>query len=814
MNKQQLLKTMVMAMGLMASGQLIGQASVGGNFGGPPDYLGWDSNTGLPLRVMNNGNEPIQWFTDSIQRMQLNQADSYIIGSTTFGLQAKDGALGLSPNNSLWSTGPGGPFSRLHLHDGNGLLTAGYRPWMDNGVTFTTNQDHMYVGHKVEDGGDQTAAVIQWADNELSPAGPDVMKFIFTSNFTGGSGPTSNDGREIARMHPTGYLGVGNWQATLFQPDERIDVLDRTIRIRKLIDDYRNDTIAKVVVVDTSGRLHWRPWPTGGGGGGGGSADCDWDLNASQRFVTTAWAPPIGAPADTCPDVRWKTGVGTNWPLYKMHISHRGNSDNGTMPGALRVHYEGEPTGWQYGSHTTLVPHSGYLDRAAAAYNSVQDPRTEGYGSDNRVHLTTSGGNATKVMGTRGRVQTDANTVSEANGARGEVDRMNEANIGASYGVYGASHGIGTGTTGLSHGGYMIATTRSAADSVNTIYGLRAIARIDAPSGRISRSCGVDAISSGYGTAPIGRSYGVKAWAANGKENYGIWAGVPPGINAGPAGSNWAGYFQGKLMVTDSAWVHGNILVTSDASLKTDIEDLQDPLDLVLQLNPKTYSFVADAIPQISLPSGQQIGLLAQEVQDILPVAVGSTVVPASVDTNGVVIHPQQNIRGINYNAIVPLLIGAIKEQNSEIAAQQAQMEALTDQAAANQAASDELEELRNRMDQLEQLLAACCQNPADPRNQMDAPTDGIEENERILRIQPNPFTEQTTIYYQLERSGRMQLMANSSDGKQLRVLEEAHREAAAYQYEWITNDLAPGIYYVTLLLDGEPVVKKAVKVR
>ena len=34
-------------------------------------------------------------------------------------------------------------------------------------------------------------------------------------------------------MHPTGYLGVGNWQATAFQPDERIDVLDRTIRIRK-----------------------------------------------------------------------------------------------------------------------------------------------------------------------------------------------------------------------------------------------------------------------------------------------------------------------------------------------------------------------------------------------------------------------------------------------------------------------------------------------------------------------------------------------------------------------------------------------------
>ncbi len=58
-----------------------------------------------------------------------------------------------------------------------------------------------------------------------------------------------------------------------------------------------------------------------------------------------------------------------------------------------------------------------------------------------------------------------------------------------------------------------------------------------------------------------------------------------------------------------------------------------------------------------------------------------------------------------------------------------------------------------------------------------------------------------------------MQLMANSSDGKQLRVLHEAQMEAGEYQYEWHTADLSAGIYYVTLLLNGEPIVKKAVKV-
>jgi len=37
---------------------------------------------------------------------------------------------------------------------------------------------------------------------------------------------------------------------------------------------------------------------------------------------------------------------------------------------------------------------------------------------------------------------------------------------------------------------------------------------------------------------------------------------------------------------------------------------------------------------------------------------------------------------------------------------------------------------------------------------------------------------------------------------------------AGAHRYEWNTAHLAPGVHYVTLLLDGEHVVKRAVKVR
>ncbi|MCB9163704.1 MAG: hypothetical protein H6592_04575 [Flavobacteriales bacterium] len=90
---------------------------------------------------------------------------------------------------------------------------------------------------------------------------------------------------------------------------------------------------------------------------------------------------------------------------------------------------------------------------------------------------------------------------------------------------------------------------------------------------------------------------------------------------------------------------------------------------------------------------------------------------------------------------------------------------------------------------------------------------DGSLSGSRKLRIQPNPFNERTTVFYTLDRGGRTQLLANSSDGRDLRVLQEANLEAGSYQFEWNTAALAPGMYYVTLLLDGQPVVKRAVKV-
>ena len=131
----------------------------GGNLINTTEWLGADFGSSIPLRIQTRANQPIDFSTANLLRVRLNGNVTGPIGS--FAAQAKNGALGLSPNNTLWTNGPG-PFSRLHLHDGTtSVWSSSYRPWMDNGITFTTNSDLLYIGHKVEPGSDQSSAVIR-----------------------------------------------------------------------------------------------------------------------------------------------------------------------------------------------------------------------------------------------------------------------------------------------------------------------------------------------------------------------------------------------------------------------------------------------------------------------------------------------------------------------------------------------------------------------------------------------------------------------------------------------------------------------------
>ncbi|MCW5897971.1 MAG: hypothetical protein KIT10_01785 [Flavobacteriales bacterium] len=148
MRTNDFLKHLILGALLLTTGKVAGQVTTANNVANAgTDFLGWDNTfpaNNFPLRVRHDLNQPIEFYTHNIQRMRLNHTVTYTLGS--FATPAADGYLGLSPNNSLWPTNKG-PFSRLHLHDGSSSpLEQVYRPWMDNGITFTGNRDQRSVG--------------------------------------------------------------------------------------------------------------------------------------------------------------------------------------------------------------------------------------------------------------------------------------------------------------------------------------------------------------------------------------------------------------------------------------------------------------------------------------------------------------------------------------------------------------------------------------------------------------------------------------------------------------------------------------------
>jgi hypothetical protein len=664
----------------------------------------------------NTDGVPINFRTNNLLRMRLNNTMSYTIGSYT--LQPKNGAVGLSPNNTLWVNGPG-PFSRLHLHDGTtSVLQSPYRPWMDNGISFTTNSDQMYIGHKVETGSDQTSAVIQWGDNDAPAAGPDVLKFLFMGGFTGGSfGVGGLNGRELGRFHPQGFLGLGDFQSVSLQPTERLDLLTGRLRIRALPTDPAANQLTKVLVVDDVnpftgefGVVKWRDISTIGGGGN--ACASGWSLNGNNAVTAFNGNPCPPQAVD-------RVGIGATFPLLgKLHVEHANTSSTGHV-----------------GVYTQVVGGS-----IATAFQSL----TSGASSNRGVFAEVTGGNG---------------TIGIIGGASGAT----VSNLGGQFHATNGQSAVGVEAFAQSATSSSIAVKAHGRNSLHP-RGVNAFAELGT-----TTSTGVLTEGRHAETA-----YGIHASAALATvQNIAVYGSV-----SSAAPDPWAGWFVGKVMGTYGSWV------PSDETLKQDIQPLGNAMAVIQALNPRSYSYRTEEFSQMSLPEGPQVGLLAQELAEVEPSLVTNAKQPAQYDEEGNLVSDQVEFRAINYTGLIPYLIGALQEQNA-------------------------------RIDMLQEQLAACCANPTVPA---DAKAAGSEQetlqgDARSLLISPNPFNEATSLTYVLEREGRAQLLVNSADGKHLRSLFEGQRTAGEHRYEWSTADLTPGIYYVTLLFEGEPLVKKAVKV-
>jgi hypothetical protein len=153
-------------------------------------------------------------------------------------------------------------------------------------------------------------------------------------------------------------------------------------------------------------------------------------------------------------------------------------------------------------------------------------------------------------------------------------------------------------------------------------------------------------------------------------------------VNSG-TGTRYAGYFNGDVHV------NGNLTWTSDERTKKNVNNLSGALALVNALQPKSYEFKGEA--GLNLPEGEQYGFLAQELEQVMPGLVKTIEHPQATEdnlepvseeaaANGETGEPAieegetQELKAVNYVALIPVLVQAIKEQQQEIEALKEQL--------------------------------------------------------------------------------------------------------------------------------------------
>jgi hypothetical protein len=282
--------------------------------------------------------------------------------------------------------------------------------------------------------------------------------------------------------------------------------------------------------------------------------------------------------------------------------------------------------------------------------------------------------------------------------------------------------------------------------------------------------------SASYGLAFGVRGYGyLTKWvygghfSANGAggegcgEAYGIYA------TASGACSNWAGYFSGNVIAS-------SYQTFSDEKLKKNIAPLSGALEKIKLLKPSTYSYKTEEFGEMNLPEGDQMGLIAQDLEKVFPGLIKSATGNAYRDPNSKAPLRTEGFKSVNYIGLIPVLISAVQEQQERIEKQDALIAQLLEKSGTSNGTTSGLHSQNGNLSDL-----------------------SMAQNE------PNPFTHETTIKYTLPASINNAYMAvYDLSGKQITSIPVTEKGSASLT---ITSEkLAAGIYIYTIVADGKVV--------
>ncbi len=304
-----------------------------------------------------------------------------------------------------------------------------------------------------------------------------------------------------------------------------------------------------------------------------------------------------------------------------------------------------------------------------------------------------------------------------------------------------------------------------------------------------------------YGEGTI--SYGMYGTSTSGYGAY-FYSGSSYGMRAatGRGDKNWAGVFDGNI------YCYG-AYQSSDRNLKKNVADFSGALDIINKLKPKSYEFRTDEkIARMHLPGGIHYGLIAQDVEQILPNLVkevdadvrkekvtpkptagiqqAEAVIPgaktpvmpaknaAPQPTEAALVNSDitetMTVKSVNYIELIPLLIKAMQEQQQEI------------------------QELRKQVDKL--------QSP----QKFNTPTMDTKSSAVISKTYFSPTKVSYTLPVGYKKA---ELLITDNVGRKLQVMPLSNAGLVSIN----TATLSAGVYNYTIVVDDKVLESKMVPV-
>jgi hypothetical protein len=222
-------------------------------------------------------------------------------------------------------------------------------------------------------------------------------------------------------------------------------------------------------------------------------------------------------------------------------------------------------------------------------------------------------------------------------------------------------------------------------------------------------------------------------------------------------------------------------------------------MSIINQLKPKYYEFRNDdKYALLHLPKGNHYGLMAQDVEEVLPNLVKELThelrninsITANTSTTdakqAIYKEPAENmnIKAVNYTELIPIMIKAMQEQQVTI----------EKQAAENKEQNAMLEKQNTQIAELTQLVHKLSLNSnAAPIEKLTGAFLGL--------CTPNPNSNGTRISYGIPaNSTGAELVISNDTGQQIKKIS-LNRTGLV---EVDTSALSTGTYFYSLYLNGK----------